>query len=189
MPRSEPDHLVDAATAAHYVAHLRHRPCAPGTIWSWASRGHIRRYGRGRYDIREIEAWTRRLMMDDLIAFLRQQLDEDERVAREAGAGSWSRDDTYPDSGGIISDTGTIVYDEGSPSQPQAEHIARWDPARALAEIQAKRRILDWLERWDDRMMNDNYWPWDSTEAVEILAQTYAGRPGWREEWRVDQGT
>lgn len=59
MPRSEPDHLVDALTAAAYVEHVRGSHCAPGTIWSWASRGHIGRYGRGRYDIREIDHWLR----------------------------------------------------------------------------------------------------------------------------------
>jgi len=59
MPRSQPDHLVDALTAAAYVTHVTGRHCAPGTIWSWASRGHIGRHGRGRYDIREIDTWIR----------------------------------------------------------------------------------------------------------------------------------
>jgi hypothetical protein len=50
--------LVDAHTAAAYVAHLRGKPCAPGTIWAWASRGHIQRHGRGRYDLHEIHHWV-----------------------------------------------------------------------------------------------------------------------------------
>ncbi|AGL19512.1 hypothetical protein [Actinoplanes sp. N902-109] len=62
MPRSEPDHLVDAATAAAYVAHLRGKPCAEGTIRSAASRGFIGRHGRrGRatvYDLHEIHLWV-----------------------------------------------------------------------------------------------------------------------------------
>lgn len=49
---------VDTATAAAYVARITGRPCAPGTIRSCASRGHIRRAGRrGRntlYDLREL---------------------------------------------------------------------------------------------------------------------------------------
>lgn len=52
--RNQPDYLVDARTAAAYVTHLQGGHCAPGTIWSWATRGHIRRHGRGRYDLREI---------------------------------------------------------------------------------------------------------------------------------------
>ncbi|MEU7904127.1 hypothetical protein [Actinoplanes sp. NPDC049118] len=62
MPRSNPDHLVDARDAAAYVARLRGRPCAPGTIRSAASRHHIGRHGRrGRctlYDLREIHRWV-----------------------------------------------------------------------------------------------------------------------------------
>jgi hypothetical protein len=50
--------LVDVATAAAYVARLKGRPCAPGTIRSWASRGHITRHGHaGRntlYSLREL---------------------------------------------------------------------------------------------------------------------------------------
>jgi hypothetical protein len=41
MPRDEPDHLVDVNDAAAYVARLRGEPCAVGTIWSAATRGHI----------------------------------------------------------------------------------------------------------------------------------------------------
>lgn len=55
-----PGYLVDALAAAAYVTHLQGRHCAPGTIWSWACRGHIQRHGRGRYDIREIHAWVTR---------------------------------------------------------------------------------------------------------------------------------
>lgn len=62
MPRSEPDHLATAVDAAAYVAKVTGQPCAVGTIWSWATRGHIRRHGRrGRatlYDLREIDAWV-----------------------------------------------------------------------------------------------------------------------------------
>jgi uncharacterized protein DUF6221 len=77
-------------------------------------------------------------------------------------------------------------------------HIARWDPARVLAEveqerrdIEAKRRILDWLTRVDEYMDRDDM-SWhrlggaiDTDDAVRLLAQPYAGRPGFREEWRA----
>ena len=62
MPPDEPDHLVDVHDAANYVARLRGQPCAPGTIRSWASRGHIGRHGRRRgrtmYDLRELHRWA-----------------------------------------------------------------------------------------------------------------------------------
>ncbi len=62
MPRSQPDHLVDAKDAAAYIARLTGKPCAAGTIRSAATRGHIGRHGRrGRntlYDLREIHRWV-----------------------------------------------------------------------------------------------------------------------------------
>src|SRR5688500_18090508 len=35
------------------------------------------------------------------------------------------------------------IYDEGGHSEAHAAHIARWDPARVLAEVAAKRAIID----------------------------------------------
>jgi len=60
-----------------------------------------------------------------------------------------------------------------------AMHIARWDPARVLAEVKAKRAILDeWREYPAERRhLNPVIWH---------LAQPYAGRPGWREQWGLD---
>jgi hypothetical protein len=57
-------------------------------------------------------------------------------------------------------------------------HIARWDPARVLAEVEAKRKILSMYEDYtaERRHLGPVIW---------ALAQPYAGRPGWREEWRA----
>jgi len=93
----------------------------------------------------------------DLVAFLRARLDEDGAVAREAGAAPWRHnprvrwqrpnDDCFEEvvsAGGHgaavrIASTG----EHGDPvSKGRAQHIARWDPARVLAEVDAKRRIL-----------------------------------------------
>lgn len=60
-----------------------------------------------------------------------------------------------------------------------AMHIARWDPARVLAEVQAKRRILDMVAPGDYiGGYGEAY-----VHVVHELAQPYAGQPGWREEW------
>ena len=69
-------------------------------------------------------------------------------------------------------------------------HIARWDPARVIAEIDAKRRLLD--EHQIDRnsecetcrergLERNQVWP---CLTVRLLAVVYADRPGYREEWR-----
>ena len=103
--------------------------------------------------------------MDELVAFVRRCLDEDERVAREAS----------PD----------CTPDDPRASDADIRHVARWNPARVLAEVEAKRHILDRCTRyfqWPDmsRMVTDDL----AAATVLLLAQPYAGREGWREEWR-----
>jgi hypothetical protein len=77
-----------------------------------------------------------------------------------------------------------------------AEHIARWDPARVLAEVDAKRRILDevvedatGLDMSVDldrrtRPRDEVTEPYLGDVLVRLLALPYADRPGYREEWR-----
>jgi hypothetical protein len=110
--------------------------------------------------------------MDDLIAFLRAQLDEDERVAAAADGPGWGPDSPLIDG-------------------RELAHIARWDPARVLAEVEAKRRVIDVLrgyepnDEWDtqpDMGQRAN----NAAGALRALAQSYAGRDGWREEWSAE---
>jgi hypothetical protein len=62
-----------------------------------------------------------------------------------------------------------------------ARYIARWDPAGVLAEVDAKRRILD--------LRSDGYGAEvdgfnEAVAAVtDLLALPYADRPGYRDEW------
>ena len=148
--------------------------------------------------------------MDDLVTWLRAQLDDDERVAREGtpfGTGRWLADgETIRDSEG-----GCVVHDDGEQDRGTAEHIARHDPARALAEVDAKRRILDLhtgehdCPEWKTGVYADD-WPigvshgkpgerWahitvehfeadEPCPTVRLLALPYADRPGYRDEWK-----
>jgi hypothetical protein len=60
-------------------------------------------------------------------------------------------------------------------------HIARHDPARVLAEVVAKRRILDLftppVSEWGSETLR-------LYGLAQLLALPYADRPGYREEWR-----
>jgi hypothetical protein len=135
--------------------------------------------------------------VDDLVTWLRAQLDEDERVAREADSGRW-----LPEDKGI-----TFEYraDDFHGGEAQARlvadtranqwHIANWDPARVLAEVEAKRRILDLhhVTEFESEPDHDpmgagcaecGHFDWPC-ETIRLLALPYAGRDGWREEWRV----
>lgn len=84
--------------------------------------------------------------MTDLIARLTAAVDETERVARAAcheTNGEWNQPDPERHPGGVDDATGDIVvYDEGSPTQAQAAHIARHDPASVLRGCAADRKTL-----------------------------------------------
>lgn len=137
--------------------------------------------------------------MDELITWLRAQLDDDERVARAVRSGPWrtviipdrSGPDTVLELGGTDDRVVSTGFFDDDPVRPaEAEHIARWDPARVLAEIAAWRRILDLCVALGPDPGFAGEWelyPGDmaemATRTILELAQPYAGRDGWREEW------
>lgn len=145
--------------------------------------------------------------------FLRDQYEVEERVAREATAGPWRNAPTPrhhatatgkteeavfaapPDKGAmVVASTG-----EGRERQNlvNAEHIARHSPARVLAEIAAKRRLLELhavRERGDGCVVCDDgndscgclsgpSWGYPC-DTVKTLALPYADHPAYRDEWR-----
>jgi Family of unknown function (DUF6221) len=126
--------------------------------------------------------------MSDLAAFLRARLDEDEQMAREAAdgdSGSWfvgckwnvyRAEDETPDDD--VEKNQLVVYGNVS---SQSDHIARHDPERVLAEVDAKRRIV---------LMNasaaDNIGPERAALALLTLwalAAVYRDHPDYRQEW------
>jgi hypothetical protein len=84
-----------------------------------------------------------RELMAGLVEFLTARLDEDEQTAR-AATGKY-RSPTWRVDG---DDETLLIYpDDGSTGftfdGPIAPHIARHDPARVLADVAAKRRVLE----------------------------------------------
>lgn len=133
--------------------------------------------------------------VDELVAFLRGCLDEDERVARATAALSWSAED-HEGRGAIRDSNGfCVIHDDGELGLADAIHIALHDPARVLREVQSKRAILDALpsdEGYDSgRAKFADYESCDDScigqvmhEVVKLLALPYSDRPGYREEWK-----
>ena len=133
--------------------------------------------------VEEVERWTEPRedgpMTLTLPDFLLARIAEDEEVAKAASPGPWhlsaERDE-------VLAVDGITVCDAFALSSPQvratAEHIARHDPARVLAECAAKRLILRiWFESefCERDVMND---------VIDALALPYADHPDYREEWR-----
>jgi hypothetical protein len=193
-------------------------------------------------------------MADDLVEWLRLQLDEDERWARAAKGVRWqwvyNETDEVVEPNPMLSEylesmgseaghtvvirmdlrsveTKTHPPETGYGSLPvawalhyaeevdssAAGHIIRWDPARVLREVEAKRKILDEAIGWRHRVVEDCWYTCPAateerdggdtcnenwTEGVcncgverrrnAILlpvAAIYSDRPGFREEWRT----
>jgi len=134
--------------------------------------------------------------MDDLVQWLRAQLDEDERIARAAEG------DPVFDGTGIVIERNRA---RGFPDRvaglisPVATHIARHDPARVLRDIDAKRRLMKQIFMYEAKI--DGEWGCchgadeieagmceetspNEIEALRLLALPYSDREGYRAEWR-----
>jgi hypothetical protein len=134
--------------------------------------------------------------MDDLTTWLRAQLDDDERVARACPFRDWRTlgpPGTAPTLCGRHGNSNAHLAEPVTFHDPKSAtlaHAARWDPARVLAEIDAKRRIIDAIERRLDRREPDGGWESAGAETdgmadttLRLLALPYADRPGYRSEW------
>lgn len=108
-----------------------------------------------------------------LTDFLLARIAEDEAAAQAAslhGDTTWTQTDPLRKEGQVESVRSVVTYDDGSPNADQAAHIARHDPARVLAECEAKRRIVGTGEF--------------ATQPMKILAAVYADHADYRDEWR-----
>lgn len=121
--------------------------------------------------------------MDELVRWLGEQLDEDERIVRAVHGpidGPLGRKWWTPE------EVKTRLCDDQI-HMSDAEHIAVWGPARVLREIEAKRQIIEQHKRYaaERRRMMGGWDPQsDDSPILVALATAYADRPGYREEWR-----
>jgi hypothetical protein len=124
--------------------------------------------------------------MDELVQWLRAQLDEDERIARETHPVflRWDYDEFVKE----IRDLGNGNEIASGVIPRYGAFIAEHDPARVLREIDAKRRMLDAYAGVAANDVNEVEYAHGYAnalgEAVRLLALPYVDRPGYREEWR-----
>jgi len=123
--------------------------------------------------------------VSDLIAFLRARLDEDEAAARvaeeEIGDARWRQSScaivavadpsTLPKPpfglAGLVTDAMVTEC---------IWHAVRWDPARVLAEVTAKRAVLALCEPWGLA---------EDVAVLRLLAQPHAAHPDFDPAWRI----
>jgi len=127
--------------------------------------------------------------VDDLTAFVRARLDEDEAAALAAGGGVHCQEwDALPagHQESCVEDghgDGVVGPYEGSPTLAQARHIARHDPGRALREVEAKRDILTAYIKTEAGGYRGEGWI-AFRFAVETLAMVWSDHPDCRPEWK-----
>ena len=154
--------------------------------------------------------------MSDLTEFLLARIAEDEEAAKAASPSPWKYGDVESVAGGSLYDKtrmiaslhyeqptdhdGTIVrHLLSDEADANGAHIARHDPARVLAECEAKRRIVEVhakiREAYPGMTIEENPccaecsaggeypsgWPCATLAAI---ASIYADHPDYREEWR-----
>ncbi|MCM1943163.1 DUF6221 family protein [Streptomyces sp. G3] len=134
--------------------------------------------------------------MDDLVQWLRAQLDDDERTARMAA--EELGDGWYYDDGFVLARREDDMVATGSQDfleREHGQHIARHDPSRVLREIDAKRQLLDLHSvggghecSTRDARGDIDHCTWvmgsEACTTLRLLALPYTDRPGYRDEWR-----
>jgi hypothetical protein len=96
----------------------------------------------------------------DLTDFLLARIADEKEIARAAAKSE------------------SIVQWHAESGHPYDVHVSRWDPARVLAECEAKRRIVEWM---GDKVWHVLY----SDDVLCALALPYADRPDFDPEWRA----
>lgn len=141
--------------------------------------------------------------MPDLITFLRVRLDEDEAAVRNANdparsiaEAMWQVGQGYTvEDIRLVGEDGSVDWSPLNPDDVKdealhmghalrvLEHMKRagWmDPARVLAEVEAKRAVLDLWEWSEGRWTGD----WDQgDQTLRILAKPYACHPDYDPSW------
>jgi hypothetical protein len=121
----------------------------------------------------------------DLVTFLRERLADDQRIANRTRQASpewrnFDMDGELRDS----ANAGTVAY---IPHANDRTHIARHDPARVLAEVDAKRRIID---ECSEVTVRDDWQYTDAPELAELtllmLALPYREHPDYQPGWALE---
>jgi len=131
--------------------------------------------------------------VSDIVGFLRARLDEDEQMARAAESKEWEGTCAVLDERGAYVAVGPYA---GDMDKGSVAHIARWDPARVLAEVEAKRRIVELHPRVESRLMPGKFsdycdgchapWPCPTLQA---LVQPYADHLDYEPAWVLASGS
>ena len=121
-----------------------------------------------------------------IVEFLRARLDEDEQAALAATPGRWwARPQRVDRAVYSVQAVGALngMPALGIDSLRDAEHIARHDPARVLADVEAKRRIVDLAANYSPELEHGDNGEWAFAEVLHQLAGPFAEHPDYDPSW------
>lgn len=137
-------------------------------------------------------------MTDDLAAWLLERIAEDEADARDSLPGPWAVTE-WPSA---VAHGRWVITSRHDPKfvaefldygsdRRVAHHVARHNPARVLAECDAKRRIVQLHTGGHECSVYDQRDEVDACRYIDdrpcstllLLAQSYSAQPGFRDEW------
>lgn len=148
-----------------------------------------------------------------IVEFLEARLSEEQAIAEAAPGGEWTACTEDSIAGASVYDEQWVLlypmhydHDNALSNQPGATgpmyiersrdelaaHIARHDPARVLAEIAAKRKVLEFWAIWNepdsDGHLRADTWAQATRHAIKIvmyqLALIHSDHPDYDERWR-----
>lgn len=131
--------------------------------------------------------------MNDLMAWLTAQLDEDEQIARavEDRSAPWDGQWMADGNSAVRTVNGHVLFYRHGPDPLKpglADHVAAHDPARVLREIDAKRRIVALHARPHHQCVTENgptqWHAADPCATLRLIALPYTDRPGYQDGWR-----
>lgn len=122
-----------------------------------------------------------------ITAFLEQRIAEDEAVARAAYGGAESGGQWWVDGPAEVSRKFWIyATGEKFKHESTAQHIARHDPARVLADCVAKRTIVESCRvDYEDSLTSGDDTMALATEVLMGLASIWADHADYRAEWAL----
>jgi len=121
--------------------------------------------------------------MDDLIAFVKARLDEEEAAAKAAAERTGSPDWHLAETGDGRDVVMMGAHEHGCHAVLGA-HIALHDPARERGEVAAKRRILAEYKGAVAITGEDDQYAAGLAMAILSFAAVWSGHPDYRDEWK-----
>lgn len=124
--------------------------------------------------------------LDELVAFLLARIADDAQVACnacECHCQQWTLGDQDAPHGDrdIVQLVGEHQQSVTFPDEKSAAHSARWDPARVLAECDAKRLLVEQMQRRLPSVGSDLWVP--ALQLARAFARAHRGHPDYRPEW------